>query len=178
VVCPRRAGPAKFSESFPNLFTESTLPDPLPREIVSHRRSAVSAQEGYMSRLAFTYGPIVAAFALLQSASAVAHHSFAMFDFQRNVTLRGTVRQFQWSNPHVFIDVLSESDSTIWSIEMSSPSHLVRNGWKPTSLKAGDRITLMIHPLRDGRNGGTYVLATRDDGQPVVQAPAAAVVSR
>ena len=131
-----------------------------------------------MSRPTFPHGSVVAALVLLQSASALAHHSYAMFDFQRDVTLRGTVRQFQWSNPHVFIDMLNESDSTTWSIEMSSPSHLVRNGWKPASLKAGDRITLVIHPLRDGRNGGTYVSATRDDGRPVVQTPAAAVASR
>jgi hypothetical protein len=95
-----------------------------------------------------------------------------MFDFQREVTLRGTVKEFQWSNPHVFIDLLNESDSTTWSIEMSSPSHLVRNGWKPVSLKTGDSITVIIHPLRDGRNGGSYVSATHVDGRPVAQAPA------
>ena len=119
-----------------------------------------------------------AAVALLSSACAVAHHSFGMFDFQRDLTLKGTVKEFQWGNPHVFIDLLNETDSTSWSIEMSSPSHLVRNGWKPASLKAGDRITLVIHPLRDGRNGGTYVSATRTDGQPVAHVPGAAEASR
>jgi Family of unknown function (DUF6152) len=114
------------------------------------------------------------ALALLPLAPAFAHHSFAMFDFQREVTLRGTVKEFQWSNPHVFIDLLSETDSSTWSVEMSSPSHLVRNGWKPLSLKAGDRIVLVIHPLRDGRSGGTYISATHADGRPVVSAPTAA----
>jgi hypothetical protein len=101
-----------------------------------------------------------------------------MFDFQREVTLNGTVKEFQWSNPHVFIDLLNETDSATWSVEMSSPSHLVRNGWKPGSLKAGERITLVIHPLRDGRSGGTYVSATRADGRPVAPAPGAAGTSR
>ena len=109
-----------------------------------------------------------AAMAWLASASAEAHHSYGMFDFQRETTLKGTVKEFQWGNPHVFIDLLNETDSATWSVEMSSPSHLVRNGWKPGSLKAGDRITLVIHPLRDGRSGGTYVSATRADGRPVV----------
>jgi hypothetical protein len=131
-----------------------------------------------MNRPGFSQVSVVATLVLLHSTSALAHHSYGMFDFQRDITLRGTVRQFQWSNPHVFIDVLNESDSTTWSIEMSSPSHLVRNGWKPASLKVGDHITLVIHPLLDGRKGGTYVSATRADGRPVVQGPAAAVASR
>jgi hypothetical protein len=110
---------------------------------------------------------------LLWTPGAGAHHSFAMFDFQRDVTLLGTVKEFQWNNPHVFIDLLvpGESGSSIWSVEMTSPSHLVRNGWKPTTLKPGDQVSIVIHPLRDGRAGGMYLSGTRANGNPVV-APA------
>jgi hypothetical protein len=110
---------------------------------------------------------------LLWTPGAGAHHSFAMFDFQRDVTLLGTVKDFQWNNPHVFIDLLVPGDSggSIWSVEMTSPSHLVRNGWKPTTLKPGDQVSIVIHPLRDGRTGGMYLSGTRANGNPVV-APA------
>ncbi len=131
-----------------------------------------------MGRSAFRRLSHWAAVAWLASACAQAHHSFGMFDFEREVTLKGTVKEFQWSNPHVFIDLLNETDAVTWSVEMSSPSHLVRNGWKPASLKAGDRITLVIHPLRDGRSGGTYVSAARADGRPVVPVPIDAGPSR
>lgn len=106
-------------------------------------------------------------------ALASAHHSFAMFDYQKKVTLEGTVKGFQWMNPHVFIDVLvpGESGVSTWSVELSSPSHLVRNGWKPTSLKTGEQVRIVIHPLRDGRRGGAYVSATRADGTPVARPP-------
>jgi hypothetical protein len=107
---------------------------------------------------------------LLWAPLACAHHSFAMFDFQRDVTLLGTVKDFQWSNPHVFIDLLvpGESGVSIWSVEMTSPSHLVRNGWKPTTLKPGDQVSIVIHPLRDGRTGGMYLSGARANGNPVV----------
>ena len=131
-----------------------------------------------MKRSVFRRVSAWSALALLPLAPAFAHHSYTMFDFQREVTLKGTVKEFQWSNPHVFIDLVNEADSSTWSVEMSSPSHLVRNGWKPRSLKAGDRIVLVIHPLRDGRSGGTYVSATHADGSPLVSAPAAAGASR
>lgn len=118
-----------------------------------------------------------AAFAALAlgAPAADAHHSFAMFDFQKVVTLEGTVKRFQWANPHVFIDVQTsgESGASVWSVELSSPSHLVRNGWKPTSLKTGDPIRILFHPLRDGQRGGTYISATRADGTPVALAPQA-----
>src|ERR1044071_2643099 len=129
-----------------------------------------------MPRIARRVARTVVIPALLLAPLCSAHHSFAMFDFQRDVTLIGAVQEFQWGNPHVFIDLLVPGDSgaSIWSIEMSSPSHLVRNGWKPTTLKAGDQITLIIHPLRDGRRGGTYVSAMHSDGSPVVRLPAAA----
>lgn len=111
--------------------------------------------------------------ALAAPAAAFAHHSFAMFDYRKDMTLEGSVKRFQWMNPHVFIDVeTTGAHAGVWSIEMSSPSHLVRNGWKPTSLRAGETIKIVIHPLRDGRPGGTYVSASRADGSPIVRPPA------
>ena len=100
---------------------------------------------------------------------AVAHHSFAMFDATRTVTLDGTVKEFRWNNPHVFIQLLVDSPQgqQEWSIEMSSPLHLMRNGWKPGSLKAGERAVIVIHPMRDGSTGGNYVSAQTPDGKMV-----------
>jgi Family of unknown function (DUF6152) len=113
----------------------------------------------------------VGVIAWLLSPIVLAHHSYAMFDAEREITLVGTVKEIQWSNPHVFIDlrVPSENGENIWSVELTSPSHLVRNGWKPTTIKAGEPITIIIHPLRDGRTGGSYISATRADGTPLVK---------
>lgn len=100
-----------------------------------------------------------------------AHHSFAMFDQQQQLTLRGSVKEFRWTNPHAFIQLLvtEGKDGTIaeWSIEMTSPEHLVRGGWKPRLLKAGDQIAVVVHPLRDGVRGGQFMSATRQDGTPL-----------
>ncbi|HEY6922209.1 MAG TPA: DUF6152 family protein, partial [Steroidobacteraceae bacterium] len=98
---------------------------------------------------------------------ALAHHSAAMFDDDKSVTLSGTVRSFQWTNPHCFIQVLVSGDAgpVEWSVEMGSPSMLFRAGWKPGTLKAGDKITVVIHPVRDGTPGGRFVSATTVDGK-------------
>jgi len=76
---------------------------------------------------------------------------------------------FSWTNPHCWIQLLvpGEQGATEWSIEMGSPSLLFRGGWRPTTLKAGDRIIVTARPMRDGSNGGLYVSATRDDGKPI-----------
>ena len=101
--------------------------------------------------------------------AASAHHSFAMFDFKREVTLAGTVKEFQWTNPHCFIQILvpKSGGTEEWSIEMSSPLHLLQNGWKPGTLRVGDQVTLVIHPMHDGSRGGNYVRATASDGSPI-----------
>jgi hypothetical protein len=112
--------------------------------------------------------------AVLTVSSALptqAHHSFAMFDQQHQLTLRGSVKEFRWTNPHAFIQLLV-TDATggavaEWSIEMTSPEHLVRGGWKPRLLKAGDQIAVIIHPLRDGARGGQFMSGTRRDGTPL-----------
>jgi hypothetical protein len=107
--------------------------------------------------------------ALLACASAFAHHTFAMFDFTKDVTLSGTVKEFQWNNPHCFIQLLVPKDGAMleWSIEMGSPMHLLRHGLKPKTLSPGDKITVTLHPMRDGSNGGDFMSAIAADGTPV-----------
>lgn len=106
---------------------------------------------------------------LLSAAPAVAHHSYAMFDARKQMTLEGTVKAVQWNNPHCFIQVLVPhgAGTEEWSIEMGSPLHLVRNGWKPGSLKAGDRIAVTLHPMLDGSNGGSYMSVIGPDGKAI-----------
>ncbi|MEP7247560.1 MAG: DUF6152 family protein [Gammaproteobacteria bacterium] len=105
--------------------------------------------------------------ALCLSEPAFAHHSFAMFDQKKSVTLKGTVREFQWTNPHAFIHIEVPNGSggtALWQVELNSPNNLKRQGWKSTSLKAGDVVTLVANPLRDGSKGGLFVCVTRPDG--------------
>jgi hypothetical protein len=111
--------------------------------------------------------------ALLIPSAAFAHHSHAMFDQAKQVTLVGTVKEFEWDNPHCWIQLLVEDPGdpqaapVEWGIEMNSPLALFRTGWKPGSLKAGDKISVVINPLRDGRPGGQFVSATDADGKPI-----------
>ena len=97
-----------------------------------------------------------------------AHHSFAMFDQTREVTLVGTVKEFQWTNPHSFIhvEVPAGANSGTWDIELNSPNNLKRQGWRPDSIKAGDKVTLRANPLRDlsDHKGGLFVAITLPDG--------------
>jgi hypothetical protein len=107
-------------------------------------------------------------------ATAFAHHSFAMFDQSKLLTLHGSVRDFRWSNPHVFIQLLTANEHGAqqeWSIEMTSPEHLARVGWRPGTLKAGDKVTLVIHPMRDTTKGGQYVSGVGPNG-PLTGSPA------
>ena len=108
----------------------------------------------------------IGAAALCTFSTAPAHHTFAMFDAGKTVTLHGIVRELQWNNPHCFIQLLVEeaADSGEWSIEMGSPMVLARIGWKPNSMKAGDKIAVVVHPMKDGTRGGSYVSATGPDG--------------
>lgn len=110
----------------------------------------------------------LAALVLTASCAAFSHHSFAMFDQTKQLSLTGTVREFQWTNPHAFIqiDVPNESGgSDLWSVEMNSPNNLRRQGWKSTVLKPGDKVTVVTNPLRDGKKGGLFVSVTLPGGQ-------------
>jgi len=105
--------------------------------------------------------------ALCVSTPIRAHHSFSGFDMQKSMTIKGTVKEFQWVNPHCWIQmtVMGASGSNEeWSIEMSAPSSLLRRGWKPKTLKPGDNITIVMHPLRDGQRGGSFISGQLADG--------------
>lgn len=107
---------------------------------------------------------------VLLAPVAVAHHSAAMFDTQRHVTLTGTVREFQFTNPHCFIQLLVPNAQGLpeeWSIEMGAPAHLMRDGWKPHTLNPGDKITVTIFPTRDGSKGGNFESAVDTSGKPI-----------
>jgi hypothetical protein len=117
----------------------------------------------------------VAIILLLAASSALAHHSFAMFDQSKTITLEGAVKDFRWTNPHVFIQLLVRNESGIdeeWSIEMTSPEHLARAGWRPGTLKPGDEVTLSIHPMREGIKGGQYLSGTGPGGPLIGSRPA------
>ena len=106
---------------------------------------------------------VISAVACAAAGAALAHHSFAMFDQSRQVTVVGTVKEFQWTNPHAFIEVV-DSSGLLWSVELNSPNNLIRQGWKRTALKTGDKVTVVINPLRDGKPGGLFNAVTLPDG--------------
>jgi hypothetical protein len=106
---------------------------------------------------------------------AVAHHSFAMFDQTREVTLKGKVVDFQWTNPHAFIHIevpaSAGNAAGVWEIELNSPNNLKRQGWSSTSVKPGDEITLMANPLREAeKKGGLFIKLTQADGKVLGEA--------
>lgn len=105
---------------------------------------------------------------LLAAQSASAHHSFAMFDITKTLTITGAVKDFQWSNPHSWLYVLGSEPGKpleVWSLEGLSPSMLTRKGWRSTDLKIGDKVTVVVIPLRDGTFGGAFSLVTLPDGR-------------
>jgi uncharacterized protein DUF6152 len=114
---------------------------------------------------------VTAAFSALLvafSAPAWVHHSGAMFDGEKVITITGTVTEFSWTNPHASFRVdVPNADGKLesWAIEMNSPNNLVHEGWKRSSIKAGDKVTVKINPLRDGRPGGRYIGITLSDGK-------------
>lgn len=120
---------------------------------------------------------VTAAIAALGAAGAAgAHHSTAMFDMAKDVTLDGTIKDFQWTNPHTWIvfDVQNSSGSTDeYGIEGMSPNYLARNGWSKHSLNPGDKVQLVIHPLKDGRKGGFNVSVKFADGKTIYNLPRA-----
>jgi hypothetical protein len=109
----------------------------------------------------------VTVIAMARVVPTYGHHSFAMFDQSKQVTLKGTVREFQWTNPHAWIHIdVPNADGLkeTWQVELNSPNNLKRQGWKSSSIKPGDQVTLMLNPLKDGSKGGLFISITLPDG--------------
>jgi hypothetical protein len=113
--------------------------------------------------------------ALVSGASVKAHHAFARFDSEREVTLQGTVKEFQWTSPHAWIMLRVEGKDhpEQWAIEMDGASGLARQGWHPGTLTPGMAVRTTIRPLRDGTNGGQLLEIMLPDGRVLGQAAGA-----
>jgi hypothetical protein len=110
------------------------------------------------------------------AGSAVAHHSPAVFDRSRTMTLEGVVTQFSWSNPHSWIHIdVTNDDGEVqnWTIEMNPATLLARGGWRRNSVQPGDSVSVLVHPLRrPDERGGQFVSITLPDGQVLGEVPA------
>jgi len=129
-----------------------------------------SLKSGWVARAA-----ALLAAATLEATPTLAHHSGAMFDYDRSVTLVGTVTQFQWTNPHCWIELTvpgPNGTSEEWSVEMGAPLQLYQGGWKPGTLKPGDEIKVVVRPNRDASvKAGLFVSAVDRDGRVLGKQP-------
>jgi hypothetical protein len=119
---------------------------------------------------------LAAALTLLAAAPALAHHSPAAFEPQKTVSLTGTVKEFRWQNPHTWIEILvpnEKGEEVLWAIELTSPTYLIRAGWKSTTLKPGDKVTVVGRPLKSGEPGSAiFTSVTLADGRTLYERPA------
>ncbi len=106
----------------------------------------------------------------LGASPALAHHSFAMFDRSKEITVTGTVKDFQYTNPHswVIVGVPGADGQTVeWGFESEGPSTLLRNGVKKSSIPAGEKVTIHAYPMRDGRTAGSLISVVKADGTTI-----------
>ena len=109
---------------------------------------------------------LAAAIAVL-ATPALAHHSGSMFDPTKTVTIEGTVKEFQYTNPHSWLEILvtgPDGKQTEWGFESEGPSSLLRAGIKAKTFVPGDKVTVAFHPMKDGRAAGSLMTATKADG--------------
>lgn len=108
--------------------------------------------------------------AVVASRPLAAHHSAAMFDDTKVVELKGTVKELQWANPHIWLQIVVDENGkkTEWSVEGGSPNSLSRQGWRATTFKPGDAVTVRLNPMKDGTPGGNFIGAKWDaDGRTI-----------
>jgi Family of unknown function (DUF6152) len=109
----------------------------------------------------------VGAILLAMAGTALAHHSGAMFERDKQVELVGTIVTFSWTNPHSWIEIEvpnASGGSDKWGVECNSPNNMARQGWRSTTLKPGDQVTVTVHPLRSGEKGGRFISVKLADG--------------
>ena len=109
------------------------------------------------------------------AVQAQAHHSFTMFDREKLITVSGTLKEFEWTNPHCWLHLNVVDPATgrtvDWSFEMGSIGQIAAQGWKIDTVKAGDKITIEGHPMKDGSRAGQYDSAKLGDGRSFNQSP-------
>ena len=108
------------------------------------------------------------------AATAGAHHSFAMFDRSQTQTIAGTVKEFELINPHSWLRVMVPNAKGVqseWSLELGGAGQLGRFGWTSDAVRPGDKVTVQLHPLRDGSYGGQLVSVTLPSGKVLGQRP-------
>jgi len=100
---------------------------------------------------------------------AFAHHSFAMFDADKKMTLEGTIKEFNWTNPHTWIYLTTvdaaSGKQVEWALEGGGPATLARRGWSKNTFKAGDKVQAIVYPIKDGSRGGLLGIVNRDGEQ-------------
>jgi Family of unknown function (DUF6152) len=117
--------------------------------------------------------PLIALSMLAAVVPLAAHHSFAAFDVTTERTVTGTVKQVDWTNPHIWIWIDVPNDkgaSDTFAFEGMSPNYLARRGWTKSTLKSGDKITVSYRPMRDGSNGGMFVNGKTAGGKVLTMA--------
>ena len=118
---------------------------------------------------------IAGVFIILALTPLAAHHSPAAFDRTKEVRLAGTVKEFRWQNPHSWIEIVVPNDrgeDVVWSVELTSPTYLVRAGWKSNTIKAGDKVTIVGNPVRSGEPSAIFLSLTLADGRTLLERPA------
>lgn len=123
--------------------------------------------------MSVTRAAVLMVLAALVAAPGQAHHSNAIYEPERTVTLTGEVREFQWTNPHCWIQVIvpgADGDEE-WSVEMAAPLQVYQAGWRPSTLKPGDDVSVVVLPARDGTHAGLFVSAAGEDGKPFGRQP-------
>jgi hypothetical protein len=106
---------------------------------------------------------------------ALAHHTPAAFDRTKKVTQVGTVKQYRWQNPHTWIELEVPDEKgkpVVWGVELTSPTYLIRAGWKSNIIKPGDKVTIVVNPVRSGEPSGIFVSLTLPDGRELLERPA------
>jgi hypothetical protein len=114
----------------------------------------------------------VCALSLWLVTPAAAHHSMAGFDRKNPVTLVGTVKNFNWQNPHCWIELEvpgKDGKTVTWNVEMTAPGYLARAGWKKDSVKPGEKVSIRASPMLNGEPGALFISVTREDGQTLTQ---------
>lgn len=114
-------------------------------------------------------------------ATGLAHHSFAMFNRDQTMSVSGSVKDYEWANPHVWIHVMVTDEKGVpreWGFEMQSIAQDSRAGWRPDSVKPGDKITVEFHPLKDGTRGGQLASAVLANGTRLGPPPADGFLSQ